>query len=157
MDHDQERPLYRPHTFMTINMNGWEAVEPKKKKGGAKVLRWHKLRMVTKAHGIEVLGIQEHHYKQQEGEGQLEAMQKLRTAMSRFTWIDWEMTATLADTPRSGVTTFWKKDKFRYVTHHQLDQRMLITILQDDDGTKWTIVNAHFHNDAGPRKQQWDK
>ena len=116
-----------------------------------------KLWAATKAHGIDVLSIQEHDYKQQEGEGHSNAMQPLNESLKRFLSTNWEMVATLADTPRSGVAMFWKKDKFKYIKHQQLEQRILLTILQDDDGVKWTIINAHFHNDAGPRKQQWDK
>ena len=36
-----------------------------------------------------------------------------------------------------------------------MEQRVLVTILQDDNGVQWTVVNAHFHNDAGQRKLQW--
>ena len=51
--------------------------------------------------------------------------------------------------------TFWKKTTFKLVAKYEMEQRVLVTILQDDDGVQWTVVNAHFHNDAGQRRLQW--
>ena len=59
----------------------------------------------------------------------------------------------MSDGQNSGLVTFWRKHKFNTVAKYEMEQRP--TILQDDDGVQWTIVNVHFHNDAGPRRLQW--
>jgi hypothetical protein len=40
--------------------------------------------------------------------------------------------------------TFWRKDKFINVAVIELEQRALVTILQDDDGVLWTVVTCIF-------------
>ena len=143
---------------MTANMNGWAAAEEARGGGNrvtSKVLRWHKLRKVVKYNKVEVLGIQGHDYKQEKGESREKAMLRLQEATKRFKWIEWE-SETLADTPRLGLATFWNKEKFQFVGVHEISNRILVTILRDDDGVSWTFVNVHFHNDAGPRRLQWE-
>ena len=74
------KEIYRPHTFMTANMNGWEAEERELRQSqggtdrrqtggmaGPKVLRWHRLRTLLTTNSVDVLAVQKHHYKQQEG------------------------------------------------------------------------------------------
>ena len=84
-----------------------------------------------------------------------QAEERLDKGISQFKWIHWESASTLADTQNSGLVTFWKKDRFNMVAKYELEQRVLVTVLQDDDRVQWTIVNVHFHNDAGPRRLQW--
>ena len=64
----------------TSNVNRWDALEPAKagkrnscrRTGTSNELgrqrRWHKLRSVVKSKNLEVLGVQDHHYKQEEEE-----------------------------------------------------------------------------------------
>ena len=158
------KEIYRAQTFMTANLNGWDAEEreirqQQEGKGrtsggqvGPKVLRWHRLRTLLKSHAVDVLAVHEHHYKQEQGESKQQAMERLEKGMERFKWVQWESAATLADAPHSGLVTFWRKDKFINVAVIELEQRVLVTILQDEDGVLWTVVNAHFHNDARQRR-----
>ena len=73
----------------------------------------------------------------------------------QFKWIHWELASTLADTQNSGLVTFWRKNKFKMVAKYESGQRVLVTVLQDDDGVHWTVMNVHFHNDTRPRRLQW--
>ena len=71
------KEIYRPHTFMTANMNGWDAEERELRQpqggkdqcqtggmAGPKVLRWHRLRTLLKSNLVDVLAVQQHQYKQ---------------------------------------------------------------------------------------------
>ena len=107
----EAKEIYRAQTFMTANLNGWDAEERelrpqqgRRQQGpaasvGPKVLRWHRLRTLLKTNAVDVLAVQEHHYRQQEGESKQQAMERLERGISRFKWIQWESAATLADTP----------------------------------------------------------
>ena len=67
------KEIYRAQTFMTANLNGWDAEEReiRQQQGGKgrtsgrqvglKVLRWHRLRTLLKSHAVDVLAVQEHH------------------------------------------------------------------------------------------------
>ena len=88
-------------------------------------------------------------------ESKQQAEERLEKVISKFKWINWESESTLAETPNSGLVTFWRKDKFKLVAKYEMEQRVLQTILQDDDGVQWTVVNVHFHNGAGQRRLQW--
>ena len=89
------------------------------------------------------------------GESKQQAEERLDKGISQFKWIHWESASILADTQDLGLVTFWRKDKFNVVAKYELEQRVLVTVLQVDDGVQWTVVNAHLHNDAGPRRLQW--
>ena len=119
------------------------------------MLRWHRLRTLLRSNSVDVLPVQEHRYKQHVGESKQQAEERLEKVISKFKWINWESESTLAETPNSGLVTFWRKDKFKLVAKYEMEQRVLQTILQDDDGVQWTVVNVHFHNDAGQRRLQW--
>ena len=105
------KEIYRAQTFMTANLNGWDAEEREtrqqqggrsQKSGGPvgpKVLRRHRLRTLLKSHAVDVLAVQEHHYKQEQGESKEQAMERLEKGIARFKWVQWESAATLADTP----------------------------------------------------------
>ena len=95
----EAKEIYRAQTFMTANLNGWDAEERpqrgRRQQGsvgpaGPKVLRWHRLRTLLKTNAVDVLAVQEHHYKQQEGESKQQAMERMERGMSRFKWIQWE-------------------------------------------------------------------
>ena len=154
--------------FMTANMNGWDAEErelrqPQGRKeqrraggmAGPRVRRWHRLRTLLKSNGVDVLAVQEHHCEQQVGESKQQAEERLEKGIPQFKWIHWESASILADTQNSGLVSFWRKDKFNMVAKYELEQMVLVTVLQDDDGVQWTVVNVHFHNDAGPRRLHW--
>ena len=119
------------------------------------MLRWHRLRTLLKSNCVDVLAVQEHHYKQQVGESKQQAEERREKRISKFKWIHWESESKLADTRNSGLVTFWRKDKFNLVAKYEMEQRVLVTIMQDDDGVQWTVVNVHFHNNAGQRRLQW--
>ena len=61
--------LQKNITIATANINGWETVTGEHKKGSKlptqtnKIMRWEYLTKIMRETKIDILGVQEHHYK----------------------------------------------------------------------------------------------
>ena len=147
MEGNDRTEVLREKVFLSTNMNGWE-VEEERQQSGAKLTRSAALRMVTRRNKVDIIVVQEHHFRSHEG---------LQEGTRRFRGLQWGYTGNTSLTPKSGTMVLWKEAQYKQVTAYSTCSRTLVVVLEDEEGQQWTIVSAHFHHDPGPRRKQWKR
>ena len=98
MEGDDRTEVLREKVFLSTNMNGWE-VEDERQQSGAKLTRSAALRMAARRNKVDVIGVQEHHFRSHEG---------LQEGTRRLRGLEWGYAGNTSLTPKSGTMVLWK-------------------------------------------------
>ena len=143
MEGDTKTEVLREKVFLSNNMNGWE-VEDERQQPGAKLTIWPALRMVAKRNKVDIMGVQEHHYRDHD---------RMQEGTKRLRGLEWGYVGNTSLTPKSGVMVLRKAGRYKQTSAYSTCARTLVVVWEDEEGQVWTMAIAHLHHDPDPRRK----